>query len=115
MNYFPFHIGDYQCKTKHLSPIEDVCYFRLLLHYYKQEKPIAKDLAPLARILMLVGHEDSIKIVLSEFFEDTVDGWRNKRADDEIEKYRKFIEKSSKGGKSRGKKTIPIGGKEIDF
>ncbi len=43
MNYYPFHIGDYAKKTRHLSWDEDMAYRRLIDAYYLHEGPLPAD------------------------------------------------------------------------
>lgn len=85
MNYFPFHIGDWIKKTAGLTNNERAMYLALLIHYYATEQPLADDMAALARITNIVrrGNGPLIKL-LDLFFERTPEGWRNKRADEEI-------------------------------
>ncbi|NDC25981.1 MAG: DUF1376 domain-containing protein, partial [Proteobacteria bacterium] len=34
MHYYPFHVGDYQAHTAHLTNTEDLAYRRMLDLYY---------------------------------------------------------------------------------
>lgn len=88
MYHYPFHLRDYLAKTKHLSPIEDLCYRRLLDAYYTREAPLPESVDECARLICLREHPDVIKLVLSEFFELTESGYRNERCEQEIERYR---------------------------
>ena len=85
MNFYYFHIGDYVAHTLHLSLEEDLIYRRLLDRYYITEKPLPLDLAALGRLIRLPADKrDLLEPILAEFFTRTDEGWRNKRADDEI-------------------------------
>jgi uncharacterized protein YdaU (DUF1376 family) len=95
MNYYPFHIGDYASKTRHLSWDENMAYRLLLDLYYASERPIPKDMRAVFRLLMAStdAQREAVTVVLQEFFEATDDGWRNPRADTEIEAMRTLQEK----------------------
>lgn len=89
MQWFKFHIGDYQTHTKHLSIIEDIAYRRMLDLYYLGEAPLPKEHTDIARLLCMRDHEAEVKAVLEEFFHysDDTGMWHNHRADAEIEAY----------------------------
>ena len=86
MNYYPFHIGDYLSATRHLSWEEDLAYRRLLDTYYTTERPLPKELRAVCRLVLAASEEQraAVQVVLEEFFEDTPDGWVNRRAEAEI-------------------------------
>jgi uncharacterized protein YdaU (DUF1376 family) len=111
MNFYPFHIGDYISHTSHLSDEEDLAYRRMIDLYYQTEVPF-KDESFVAR---RVKTTPAIALVLlNEFFEQQEDGWHNKRADEEIAKYRAMQEGGRKGAALRWKKpsdsppTLPL-------
>ena len=99
MHYFQFHIGDYKSHTHHLSLLEDLAFRRLLDHYYLHEIPIKQ--REIARQIGMRDHEQEVLTVLEEFFVSTEKGYINPRADDEIAKYRKFIEDGKRGAAKR--------------
>jgi uncharacterized protein YdaU (DUF1376 family) len=103
MFYYKFHIGDYQSHTRHLSPIEHLSYRFLLDLYYLQEKPLLNDIKKLSKLLMLHDYEAEISAVLDEFFTLTAFGWINKRADIEINNYKRKLHIASKAGKKSAK------------
>lgn len=107
MFYYQFNIGDYIKHTSHLSPLEDIAYRRLLDTYYDTEKPIPNDIPLVSRRLRIDA--ETVKMVLHEFFEQTEEGYRNKRADVEIEAYHAFLNKQKangiKGGRPKNKPT----------
>ena len=39
MHFYSFNIGDYASHTRHLTPMEDLAYRRLLDIYYLHEQP----------------------------------------------------------------------------
>jgi uncharacterized protein YdaU (DUF1376 family) len=100
MNYYQFHIGDYTSHTRHLSPIEDIAYRRLLDLYYLHERPLNSGSASVARQINMREFEDEVKLILDEFFTLSDDGWINVRADKEIAHYRGKIEQASRAGKA---------------
>jgi uncharacterized protein YdaU (DUF1376 family) len=99
MNYYEHHIGDYAQATAHLTFVEDAAYSRLIRKYYAEERPLPADLPAVQRLVGARTREEksAVKTVLEEFFFLEADGWHNKRADSEIERYR---EKSSKAAAS---------------
>jgi len=99
MHYYQFNIGDYASHTRHLSPIEDIAYRRLLDLYYLHERPLNSGLTSVARQINLREYESEIKSVLEEFFTLTDDGWINVRADKEIAHFRGKIEQASRAGR----------------
>ena len=86
MHYFQFNIGEYASHTRHLSPIEDIAYRRLLDLAYTTELPLVKDIRTLARLVNLREYQQEIVDVLNEFFFEVEDGWINNRVIKEIEK-----------------------------
>ena len=96
MNYYPWHIGDYKSHTDHLTPKEDICYRRILDHYYLHESPIANDLPAVARHIKMRDSEEVIKSVLTEFFELRGEYWHSNRADKEIAAYTLKSEKAKR-------------------
>jgi uncharacterized protein YdaU (DUF1376 family) len=84
MNYYPFHLGDYASHTGHLEPMEDLAYRRMLDAYYLREGQLPKDVTEIARLVRLRDDAATIRDVLNEFFEQTPEGWRHVRCDEEI-------------------------------
>ena len=87
MNYYPFHIGDYISHTSHLTDEEDLAYRRMIDLYYMTEEPFT-DVVWVAR--KVKSTPVIVETLLKEFFEYWMEDctWRNKRADEEIAKYR---------------------------
>ena len=79
MHSYQFHIGDYVTHTKHLTPLEDIAYRRLLDHYYLHEQPIRQ--REIARQIGMRDHEQEVLSVLEEFFVSTESGYIHERAD----------------------------------
>lgn len=102
MHYFSLHVGDYATATAHLSDAEFTIYTRLLLRYYSSEKPICADIGQIMRLLLIPkANKKALESVLSEFFFLELDGWHNKRADIEIEKYMRIVEGGKAGAAKR--------------
>jgi uncharacterized protein YdaU (DUF1376 family) len=100
MHYYQWNIGDYVSHTRHLSPIEDIAYRRLLDAYYLSERPLNSGVTVVARQIGLRDYEQEVAIVLDEFFKLTEDGWISSRADKEIAHFHSKIEQASKAGKA---------------
>ena len=99
MHYYQFHIGDYKSHTSHLTVIEDCAYRRLLDFYYLNEKPINQ--RDVARQINMREYEQDVLTVLNEFFISTPDGFVHPRADNEINKYKEFINAGKRGAAKR--------------
>ena len=98
MNYYPFHIGDYISHTSHLSDEEDLAYRRMIDLYYQSEQPFT-DVYFVAR--RIKSTPEIVTNLLSDFFVKTEDGWRNKRADEEIDKYHAKAESARNANKAK--------------
>jgi uncharacterized protein YdaU (DUF1376 family) len=103
MHYYKFNIKDWTRDTAHLSVEEEGVYRRLLDHYYESEIPIPSETQPVIRRLRLAGHEESLGIILEEFFFLESDGYHHKRCDMEISKYHQKAEVNRSNGKSGGR------------
>lgn len=105
MHYYQFHIGDYATHTRHLTPIEDIAYRRLLDLYYLHERPFNDCSTTVARLINMRGNEDIVEAILNEFF-DLIEGkgWVNTRADKEIIEFHKKAHNASMAGKASAKK-----------
>ena len=92
MNFYQRHIGDYLKATTHFTLLEHGIYSRLLDVYYTKEGPIPADQA--ARLVgARTGPEKAaLQSVLSEFFTESPEGWRQKRCDAEIALYNEGAE-----------------------
>ena len=101
MHYYNFNVGDYIKHTLHLTPLEDLAYRRLLDMYYDTESPIPNNIPLVSRRLRLEANV--VESVLNEFFELTPNGYRNYRADGEIEEYQKYLAKQKANGRLGGR------------
>lgn len=93
MPYFALYPVDFLADVGHLGNTELGIYWRLLLVYYRDGRPLPCDSDRLRRIAMAFSPEECriLDAVVSEFFVMSVepDGtrvWRNRRADREIER-----------------------------
>lgn len=103
MNYYPFHLGDYATHTKHLGLLEDLAYRRMIDLYYTTEKPLPNNPENVARLIGMREHKAIVTEVLSDFFLKTEDGYRNKRCDGEIEKYKAKADRARNANNKRWK------------
>ena len=88
MNFYPFNIGDYAGKTRHLTWDEDMAYRRLLDVYYSNEQPLPADKRQVYRLAgaQTTKQKQAVDTVLNEFFDKVPEGFRNARCDEEIAK-----------------------------
>jgi len=106
MHYYQFHIGDYATHTRHLNPIEDIAYRRLLDIYYLHERPLSDCLTTVARQINMREYESEVDLVLTEFFDHIDGGYINRRADKEIEHYKAKVEQASRAGRASAERRI---------
>lgn len=111
MNYYEHHIGDYAQATAHLTFVEDAAYSRLIRKYYAEERPLPAELTAVQRLIGARSREEksAVETVLKEFFFLDADGWHNKRADAEIERYREKSSKAAASARARWDKTQSTG------
>ncbi|SPD47492.1 protein of unknown function [Cupriavidus neocaledonicus] len=111
MNFYKRYTGDYARDTVHLSMVEDGAYNRLMDFYYSTEKPLPADRKAVYRIARATdkAEQKAVDSVLSEFFQDTGEGFRHKRIDAEIEKAKPKVDANRENGKKGGRprKTQP--------
>lgn len=102
MNYFPFHIGDFDRATRHLTRIERSIYIDLILLYYDTEKALTADLPALCRKVVARTDEEKIAVtaILAEFFIETPSGWFHERCEEVLADYRKSLSQASAAGKA---------------
>lgn len=103
MNYVERHFGDWARDTAHLSMLEDGAYNRLVDLYYVREQALPKDLTACCRLVRAQSKQEreAVKSVLAEFFVLTDEGWRHKRCDSEISRFRNKSSKASASAKAR--------------
>lgn len=90
MNYFEHHIGDFLKKTAHLSIVEEGVYRRLLDRYYISEQPLPANVRECCKLARATSkaERDAVADVLKEFFTLEEDGHHQKRADEEIARFK---------------------------
>lgn len=103
MNYFEYHIGDYIKSTAHLSMLEDAAYRRLIDAYYTREAPLPLERAACYRLARAQAKDErrAVDAVLDEFFSLFPEGWRQKRCDEEIERFRTKSKKAKESADAR--------------
>tara|TARA_R110000822_G_scaffold293998_1_gene416020 strand:+ start:414 stop:1079 length:666 start_codon:yes stop_codon:yes gene_type:complete len=103
MHYYQKNIADYRKDTCHLTLLEHGVYGQLLDQYYLSEEPITLDESKLFRLMRAITNEEqnAIKLVLSDFFTKTGDGYVHKRCQNEIEIYHSRIETATRSAKIR--------------
>ncbi len=109
LNHYPRHVGDITQATFGLSLAEFGCYDRLLDAYYSNESPLPLD--PSERYRLAGAHTKAdraiVNYVVGRFFVLGVDGWHNKRADEEIVAYRERAEQARRNGRHGGRPANP--------
>ena len=104
MHYYNFNIGDFIKDSAHLTLEEDAIYRRLIDLYYTTEKAIQLDIKLVARSIRARDKEDAIALILEEFFVKTEKGFKQKRIDAELKKYKEKSIKASNSAKARWSK-----------
>lgn len=108
-HWMPLYIGDYRVDTMHLDQAQHGAYLLLLMHCWKTQEPLPKNLDACYRIASALTEDEqrNVKQVLKQFFECTKDGYENLKIREVIEeqsrKTQSARENGSKGG--RPKKT----------
>jgi len=103
VNYYKFHIGDYQSHTAHLDPLEDIAYRRMMDWCYLHERDLPLDIEKIAKAIRMRSHCDCIEYVLSEFFQLSENGYINKRITSEVEQYQSKSQKARESAEARWK------------
>ena len=104
MHYYQFNIGDYTSHTRGLSLMEDLAYRRLLDAYYINERPFNGCSTDVAREIGMREYAEEVEYVLDKFFSRNSEGeWLNKRAQKEINKYKKRKDAAKAAGEASGK------------
>lgn len=103
MNYYEHHLGDYLRDTAHLSMLEDGAYRRMLDVYYVKEQPLPAEPRDVYRLVRATAkpERDAVLVVLREFFTQTPEGWRHKRCDSEIGRYKDKQAKAKRSADAR--------------
>lgn len=109
--YIALYPGDFLADTGHLGNTELGIYWRLLLVYYRDARPLPVDMDRLRRLAMTFSPEEcrALESVLPEFFilTSNPDGsrcWRHKRADIELSRATSAHTKKSEAAKATNAK-----------
>lgn len=109
--YIALYPGDFLADTGHLGNTELGIYWRLLLVYYRDARPLPVDMDRLRRLAMTFSPEEcrALESVLPEFFiltaqEDGTRCWRHKRADIELNRATSAHTKKSEAAKATNAK-----------
>ena len=99
-SYYQFYVGDYQRDTGDLTLVEHGAY-RVLLDYYYSHGSLPLDRDRCLRIARAFtqSEREAVDTIMSRFFRQVGDVFRNKRADIEIEKRKAFISAQSERGR----------------
>jgi uncharacterized protein YdaU (DUF1376 family) len=103
VHYYPHHINDFNCATRHLTRVERSLYRDLIELYYDTERPLSvNNMEWLCKKVLAVSNEeiDAVGRILVEFFERDGEVWRHKRCDEEIANYKAKIAGASRAGKA---------------
>lgn len=103
MNYYERHLGDYARDARHLTMVEHGAYTLMLDRYYTTERALPADLGELCRVVGARTREErqAVEVVLREFFVQAADGWHQKRADEELARYRDKQDKARRSAQAR--------------
>ena len=102
MHYYTFHAKDYAADCSHLSNEEDLAYRRLIDLAFNIEGPLPGTPATIARRIRLP--EAAAAAVLGEFWQETPEGWVNKRVIEELLKFQHHIEEKRNAANIRWKR-----------
>jgi uncharacterized protein YdaU (DUF1376 family) len=106
MYKYDFYLRDYRSKAGHLDLLHHGAYKALLDAYYDSEAPLPGNPAGCFRLAVAFTQEEktAVEDVLKEFFKLGRDGrYHNKMADEQIDKYRQFVELQREKGKKGGR------------
>jgi uncharacterized protein YdaU (DUF1376 family) len=103
MHYYKFNIADWHLATSHLSLEEEAVYFKLINYYYDSEQCIPQETQSVIRRLRLINHEETVNLILQEFFDFRDGYWHHARCDELIANYHKKADINKKVGKLGGR------------
>lgn len=103
MNYYEHHIGDFLKKTAHLTLVEEGVYRRMLDRYYTTEEALPVEVRECCKVARASSRteREAVAAVLKEFFVLTEDGHHQKRADEEIARYKDKQAKAKRSAEAR--------------
>ena len=103
MHYYTKHIKDYKTDTAHLTLLEHGVYNSLIDLYILTENPLEPDLQKLCRLVHAKTDDEinAVENVLTEFFIESDDGYRQKKCDQELIRIFGKSESARKSAKHR--------------
>ena len=105
MHYAQINFGDWAKDTEHLTLLEEAIYWRLIRHYYVNEKPIESARHAVRYVRASTTQERKIvEEILQEYFLTTEKGYIHKRCDEEIARTNEKSEKARQSVMKRWKK-----------
>lgn len=106
MNYYERHIGDYIKSTVSLEMLEDGAYNRLIDQCYQTEKPLPLDVKEIYREARCKtpSERKAVDYVLHKFFDQTPEGYIQKRIVKEIARYQDKQKKAKASAEARWSK-----------
>jgi len=107
MHYYQFNIKDYSFATIRMTLMEDLAFRRMLDLFYESEKPLPFELKRIAKLIGMNDHQEEIRDVLNEFWNETELGWVNDRANEEVLKYQAKADSARANGKKGGRPSKP--------
>lgn len=87
--------------------MEDLAFRRMLDLHYETEKPLPSELPRIARLIGMREHQEEIRNILNDFWEETESGWINARATNEITEYQAKADVARANGKKGGRPKNP--------
>lgn len=114
MNYYNRYPSHYLAATVHLSMEQDGAYGRLMDWYYSNERAIPHDKRYVIARAQSSSNRKAVDEVLVEFFDQTEEGWTQRRIEKELELASPRIDAARVNGKKGGRprKEKPSGFKE---
>ena len=107
MHYFKYHIGDFAIASRHMTPLENIAYIRMLELYYDTETPIVNDVTRISKRIGMREYIEEIQSVIDEFFIAEDGGLVNLNAKKEIRAYQENAEKARANGRKGGRPKNP--------
>jgi len=103
MHYYTKHIKDYKTDTAHLTLLEHGVYNSLIDLYILTENPLEPNLQKLCRLIHAKTDDEikAVENVLTEFFIESDDGYRQKKCDQELIRIFGKSESARKSAKHR--------------
>lgn len=102
MNYYKRHLGDYAKKTRTLTVLQHGIYTLLLDLYYSEEAPVTATDAYTVCQARTAKDRAAVDTILTKFFTQDRDLWRNPKADEVIAKYHAKAPKNAESGRLGG-------------